>query len=131
MIKFLGRLFGSEKAIERAFKIVDSMKFTEQEKAEASQKILDWQLQMLSTTGGQHISRRIISLATIFVWLGIIIADVVFYGMAMTQDNTAAFHISEKLGSLTSDMWIPVSLIMLFYFAPNKIGEALLAFKRK
>jgi hypothetical protein len=120
---FFGKLFGTNKSGEKILDLIDKMKLTDQERA-------DWALEFLKTSGGQNISRRVITLTLHFAWLSLIFYGVGMYTYGVMAEVTEAYHVSEYVKDLIGDMWVPVSMVYTFYYAPNKIGEAISAFKR-
>lgn len=123
----LGRIFGTEKALEAAVegvtKGIDALAYTDEEKAvdaakdraEARGMLIRW----LEATNGQHLARRLIAVSITAVWL---FQYVVSWLMAMTA--VFAVSVSEQLNAasaLTTDhadsMTGAVMLILSFYFA--------------
>lgn len=121
---FFGNLFGTAKSGEKILELIDKAKLTDQERGE-------WALKFLETSGGQNISRRVISLSLHFSWISLIFYGVGMYTYGVFGDAPEAYHVSTYISDLVGEMWIPISLVYTFYFAPNKIGEAIAAFKKK
>lgn len=126
---FFGRLFGSEKALERTvdgvYNGLDKLIFTDEERSNAAAKersearamIVDW----MKNTQGQNLSRRIIALSIAFTWLSqFIFSQVVsmvsvFVDSGPGKDNLKeVIAILDNGGEKLSD---PVMLILAFYFA--------------
>ena len=72
MIKFLGRLFGSEKAQERlvdgAVSAIDKLWHTSEEKSDARLKGLEMWLEWTKSTTGSRVARRLIGLIVVAVF---------------------------------------------------------------
>lgn len=120
---FLGKLFGTDKSGERILDLVDKMKLTDQERG-------NWALEFLKTSGGQNISRRIMTLSMHFSWWGLIFYGVGMYSYGVLAEVPEAYHVATYTQDFIKETWIPVSMVYTFYYAPNKIGEAIAAFQR-
>jgi hypothetical protein len=124
----LGRVFGTEKAMEAAVegvsKGIDALVYTEEEKAVEAAKdraaAREMLVQWLEATNGQHLARRLIAVSITGIWL----MQYVFSWIAVT----AAVFVSEEArrqlesaSQLTTEhadgMTGAVMLILSFYFA--------------
>lgn len=132
MSGFLGRLFGTEKALEATIsgvtKGLDALVYTDEEKAgdaakdrsEARSMVVGW----MEATSGQNLSRRIISLAITFTWLSQYLLGQFCTLVAVWAVDKEPWRTSAKVlvdGAATMDS--AVMLILAFYFAaPHMSG---------
>lgn len=125
--KLLGRIFGTEKALETAVAGVtagiDALAYTDEEKAvdaakdraEARGMLIKW----LEATNGQHLARRLIAVSITAVWLFQYIVSwlmgmiAVFAAPVADQLNAASQLTTDHADSMTG----AVMLILSFYFA--------------
>lgn len=123
----LGRIFGTEKALETAVAGVtagiDALAYTDEEKAvdaakdraEARGMLIKW----LEATNGQHLARRLIAVSITAVWLFQYIVSwlmamiAVFATTRADQLNAASQLTTEHADGMTG----AVMLILSFYFA--------------
>lgn len=124
----LGRVFGTEKALETAVegvsKGIDALVYTEEERsieagkdrAEARAMLIKW----LESTSGQHIARRLIAVSITSVWLfqyvfsWFALMGAIFSSVeARVQLNEAAVLTTQHADGMTG----AVMLILSFYFA--------------
>lgn len=126
MINFLGKLFGSEKAIEKAVDTVsnglDKLYYSDEEKAEDAAKsrseargmLIKW----MESTQGQTLTRRTIAFAVIYSWLtGILLAKLFQIASIWADDATLYLATASQLSQLAKDMDSVVMLVIGFYFA--------------
>ena len=131
-MSFLGRLFGTEKAIEATVNSVskglDALVFTDEEReryamrerSEARQMVVQW----MSATQGQNLARRIIALSITAVWLlGIIISQIAGSVAIFMNEPANVRELSEFLVTHSADMNNAVMLILAFYFAAPHMGD--------
>lgn len=133
----LGRIFGTEKALESAVQGVrdglDALIFTDEERAteaakdrsEARKLVVQW----MEATQGQNLSRRLISLSITATWLsgyvisGLTRAIAVFVDDAGTVTAAKVSAVSEIAWKASVDMNGAVMLILAFYFAAPHMGD--------
>lgn len=150
-MSFLGRLFGTEKAVNSVVESVrqgiDAVFYTDQEKAEDAAKILEAKIEArkqasemivewVKNTQGQNLSRRIIALLITSTWLfghggsmGLSIASVWF-----DKISSKLLQSSEMLAQYADSMTGAMMLILGFYFgAPyaDKFVSAALSSMKK
>lgn len=131
MLNFLGRVFGTEKALDSVVagvsKSLDYLVHTEQEKAEeaaaerteARKMVVEW----MKATQGQNLSRRLIALSITATWLGMkVLATCVAVFAVYATDTTRLQTVIELMRGLSSDMTNAVMLILGFYFAAPHMG---------
>lgn len=133
MFNFLGKLFGTEKAItsvvDGVSKGLDALVYTDEEKAiaaaqersEARQMLVGW----MAATQGQNLARRLIALSITGVWLlQYVIAQVTYsISIFVTGAEEKLQTLSEFLRQGASDMNSAVMLILAFYFAAPHMGD--------
>lgn len=136
-MSLIGRLFGSEKALESVVdgvsKGLDALVYTDEEKAgdaakdrtEARAMVVQW----MQSTQGQNLARRLIALAITGVWLCMYLLSA-FCGMVAVFTNTSGVVTAEKVGQVgiiaqqaAMDMNPAVMLILAFYFAAPHMGD--------
>lgn len=141
---FLGRLFGSPKALAdtagTVVKALDGFVYTKQERAEndartvteARQMVIKW----METSQGQNLSRRLIALSITLVWLLLFVAGgamaiaalwmnqepVVVDGVAYLSDFEKCKAASDILDEKADIMSGAVMLILGFYFAATHVS---------
>ncbi len=136
-MSFLGRLFGTETALNNVVKGVtsglDALVYTDEEKAndaakdrtEARQMVVQWMM----ATQGQNLARRLIALSITGVWLTMYLLSVLCR-MAAVFVNDIGVVTSDKVDQVGSvakeaaiDMNPAVMLILAFYFAAPHMGD--------
>lgn len=93
---------------------LDSAFYTEQEKAESDQKVLDFTLEYLKVTSNQSMARRIIAFIVVGVWATLLILAVVI--QPFSEDYS--LFIFNVLKDSVKD---PFSIIIGFYFATQML----------
>jgi hypothetical protein len=135
MLGFLGRLFGSDKAmagmVDGLKSGLDALVYTDQEKerdaakerAAARDMLIGW----MDKTQGQNIARRFLALVITFVWLFQYLAA---FGLGLAvvwvTDAAQAKRISESaemVGGYADGMTGAMMLILGFYFAAPHLGS--------
>ena len=141
MWAFLGRIFGSDKAIEKSIDTVaaglDKLIYTDEEKAddarqsrtEARSMFIEW----VRNSQGQNIARRFLALLIAFTWLSQYFMAQLFSLMAVWADpvqidgklvtdprlTTSAEIVSQNAEAMSGAMM----LILGFYFAAPHLGR--------
>ena len=135
---FLGKMFGSEKAlggiVDGVTKGLDALVYTSEEKAQDAAKerseargmVVQW----MASTQGQNISRRFIAISTTMVWLSMIIIGftVSIAGIWLDGDPEKIKQTIEVAESTRDDMSPVVMLVFAFYFAAPHMGKMATAF---
>lgn len=100
----------AEKVVSGVYDGIDAAIYTDEEKARASQKILDWKLEWLKATSPSRVARRIIALIVTGTWalLLFIAVGAKAYGADAFSDFT--FQV------LSDNVKSPLSIILGFYF---------------
>jgi hypothetical protein len=132
MFKFLGRLFGSDKALEGVVsgvsKGLDALVYTSEEKAhdamasrsEARRMVVAW----MSATQGQNLARRLIALSITFVWLSqFIVAQALTLISIWVSDPARLIDSADVMRDGAGAMNGAVMLILAFYFAAPHMGD--------
>ena len=138
-MSFIGKLFGTEKALEGVVdgvsKGLDKLIYTGEEKAEdrakavteARQMLVDW----MANTQGQNLSRRLLALSCAFVYLSqIVIAQIVSIILIFVDNvglvtKTSMGDVVAVLNTGAERMESLVMLVFAFYFAaPHMSGIA-------
>ena len=114
-----GKSETAEKVVDGAISGVDAMFYTDEEKAQANQKILDWKLAYATATQGQSLSRRMIAFAVTAAWLFIVMLLVVS-GLLNGKDSAAVEWLFKVLTEVVND---PFMIIIGFYFLAHVMGK--------
>ncbi|WP_444905332.1 hypothetical protein ACJJIU_22170 (plasmid) [Microbulbifer sp. CnH-101-E] len=138
-MSFWSRLWGSEKALEKGadalIKTGDALFYTAEEKAQDSDQrnaqVREFLLQWIKSTSGQNIARRLIAIAfsAVYLLLVLLVAALSILSALAGQDGNALAAAASAAWGLLVEVTSLQGLIMFFYFAPNKIGEAIATFK--
>lgn len=139
-MSFIGKLFGSEKALEGIVngvtKGLDALIYTDEEKAndaaksrtEARAMVIKW----MAATQGQNLARRLISLSITGVWLlQYIVAQVVSIFVIYADDPERLQGVSQVMREGANDMGSAVMLILAFYFAAPHMGDIAKSFTNR
>lgn len=102
----------AEKAIDGAVNGIDAMFFTEEEKSQASQKVLELKIDYAKHTAFMSVSRRVIVCAVCAVWT---LAVVLLLGLALAFGVEAPSFKAVKTVMVDVVMQ-PFSIIVGFYF---------------
>ena len=135
---FLGKMFGSEKAlsgiVDGVSKGLDALVYTNEEKAQDAAKerseargmVVQW----MQSTQGQNISRRFIAISTTLVWLSMIIIGfcVSIAGVWVIDDVDKLAQTIDIVETTRDDMSPVVMLVFGFYFAAPHMGKMAQAF---
>ena len=128
MINLMGKIFGSEKALESAVSGInrglDALVYTDEEKAQDAalerQKARSMVVEWMGNTTGQKLARRLIAVSITFVWLLQYIAAWGLVVAAIFVDPETGERLKEA-SALTQEhsdgMTGAIMLILSFYFA--------------
>ena len=134
MFGFLGKIFGSDKAlgdiVDGVASGLDKLVYTGQEKAEdraasvteARKMVVEW----MRATQGQNLARRLIALSITFVWLlQFIIAQGLTMASVFMASSTSIKLVaaSDVMRQGAEAMNSAVMLILAFYFAAPHMGD--------
>lgn len=120
-MSFFGRMFGSDATVGKTLDMVrdagDALVFTEEEKVEANQKVLDWTLKYMAATNGQNVARRFIALVVVLVWALLVIALGVLAIWSGFSGGEGAAKAAANLMKVMKDLAMePVNIVLAFYF---------------
>ena len=114
----LANIFGDKdianKAVDGAIGGLDKMFFTQEEKAEANQKLSEWYLKYLEATQPQNLARRFIALIVVGLWALLILIGV---AVKYWSDEFAEF-VFRVLAEIVMN---PFLMIMGFYFLTHAV----------
>lgn len=136
MLKFFGKLFGSEKALDAvvggAVRGLDALVYTDEEKAgdaakdrtEARRMVVAW----MAATQGQNLARRLIALSITAVWLSqFVISQILTLVSVWREIPAGAVNKWAASAAVLTDgaaaMNGAVMLILAFYFAAPHMGD--------
>ena len=118
---WLASLFGggetTNKIVDGVLKGTDALFYTDEEKAVANQKVLDFKLEWMKATQGQNIARRIIAIVVTFMWM--IIGVAILAAQALHHTAFAQFAAKFMIDVVTT----PFMIIIGFYFAAHMVGK--------
>lgn len=114
-----------QQGVDAVIKTGDALVYTEEEKADFKARVLEWLLKWQQATAGQNLARRLLALAITFVWLlETLVALVLVVWSALKPESKGIADAAAAAFAAATRMGLPVGMILTFYFAPNKIGEA-------
>lgn len=133
MKKIIGAIFGSSKntetVVDGAVKGIDKLFYTDEEKAEASQKMSEWFLRYLEATQPQNISRRFIAIVVVLLWAVLILVGMISRAVEQWLEVTVvegSQHFSAFTFQVLTDVVMnPFMIIMGFYFAAHLLRGAM------
>ena len=119
IVSAFGWLTGNSKSADNAMKAVDALVYTDEEKAVANQKILDFKIEYAKHTQNQSIARRVIAFIVSGLWGALIMIAVI----AGYFDRSEGSY-SEFVGQIVITNINPVFMIIIgFYFAAHMVGK--------
>jgi len=131
-MSFLGKLFGSDKALEKvidtASGLLDESFYTAQEKAvdrsaartEAQSLVIKW----MEASTGSRLARRVIAFAITGTWLGMFWGATVIDQFAVWSSHSDELVKAGLLLDARADIMVsPMMLILGFYFAGPYMGD--------
>ena len=137
-MSFFGRLFAApaaiEKTVDAVIKTGDALFYTEEEKAQAGMRRLEWILKYHEASKGSNVARRLVALmfTAVFLLLLLAVAGLIVVG-ALTTEPVAAgeplppsiwFTASRQLFQLISDtLVVPITVIIGFYFSSGMVRD--------
>lgn len=135
MFGFLGRIFGSDKAIEKGVDSlssgIDKLFYTSEEKADNEmimrQKAADLLVNWMGATQGQNIARRLLAMMIAFTWLIMYLAATIMnIAVIWITDNVTIANIqasADIVGERATEMNGAMMLILGFYFAAPHLDK--------
>ena len=133
MRKLLGALFpgpaAAESAIGAAVKGLDSLFYTDQEKAEdkqaAKRQAADMYIQWMAATSGQNRARRAVALTVTAIWAFMLMAGFALDVAAVWVPDAYYDRIVESgkaVASRSSEIHTPFLAVLGFYFSSRVVG---------
>ena len=134
MLSLLGKMFGSEKALDGIVngvtKGLDSLVYTDEEKAQDAAKertegramVIQW----MNATQGQNLARRLLAVMITVIWLFQYILSMLFSLIAVWLPEVYSGRLTqsaELVGGYAEQMNGAMMLILAFYFAANHMGD--------
>jgi len=130
---FVGKMLGSDKAIEKGIDTIsnglDKLVYTDEEKAEdgakeralARQSLVKW----LDATQGQNLARRLLALIVTATWLLMYLATtgLAIAGIWLTDSAAQLKAAADVIGDRATEMNGAMMLILGFYFAAPHLGS--------
>lgn len=114
-------LFSSKTIIDTASKGIynglDMAVFTDEEKAKAQQKLLDWKLEYYKATKPQALSRRYLAMIIGFSWLVLVW---LYVGLGVLGYDEQALFVYNVLNDIVNQ---PFSIVSAFYFLAHVVGN--------
>lgn len=108
----------ANKLIDNISSGVDAAFYTDEEKAQAQHKILEFKLRWVQATSGQNLARRIIAIAVTALWALIVLLAVFLVMFGQPSMMESLFKILAEVVST------PFSIIIGFYFLANIVRSA-------
>jgi hypothetical protein len=113
MFNFFASLFTPstvEKVADGVYNGLDKAFFTDEEKSDASQKVLDWKLKWMEATAPQNVARRFIAIVVTLLWaLNVLI-------MLAARALGCMGYAEYALKVMVDVVGTPFSIIVGFYF---------------
>lgn len=107
------KIFGDDreraKVVDGAIAGLDKMFFTDEERAEASQKLNAWYIEYLKASQPQNLARRLIAVIVTVIWALIVLFAVMVYPLSESW-SAAAYETLDKVVNR------PFEIIIGFYF---------------
>ena len=113
----MGNSSAAEKAVDAVVATGDALWFTDEEKAVAAQKVLDFKIEYAKHTQNQSISRRIITVAVSVMWM--IVGIAILVAKAWGMDAFAEYAFKFMVDAIMQ----PFSIIVGFYFLSHVVGK--------
>ena len=120
-MSFLGQLFSSSKSVEKTVDAVvatgDKLWYTEEEKAEGRQKMLEWVLAFHEKSSGSNVARRLIAVMVVGSFLMLV-------GMCAALILTNQDAMYAKMYDLIKETLLqPFGIIISFYFLSGMVRD--------
>ena len=109
-----------ESAVDGAVGLLDNAFFTDQERSAASTKMMEFRMQFAIKTQSMSISRRVITVAVVAMWLLLVLLLVIFGSIAGGKSDTVLF-----LFDIMEDIVMPPFIVIVgFYFLSQVVSKA-------
>jgi len=120
-MSFLGQLFSSSKTVDKTVDAVintgDKMFYTDEEKAEGRQKMLDWVLAFHDKSSGSNVARRLIAVMVV----GGFLILVGICAVLILMDQGAMY--AKMYDLIRETLKEPVGIIIAFYFLSGMVRD--------
>lgn len=120
-MSFWGRIFGAPDVVSKTTDAViaagDKLFYTQEEKAEAGMKRLEWILKFHEASSGSNIARRFLAVMMVFVFLLLIILNAVLVVIGWEAQAAAIFKLNAET------LVVPVGIIIAFYFTSGMVRD--------
>jgi hypothetical protein len=117
----LARLFSNPKAVGEmatsAVKGLDSIVYTEQERAEKTEAATALYSKMWMAAVPSAVSRRIIATAIVLVWAVLVLGGVILYAFGMSEAAKFTMNVLESI------VLQPMNIVVGFYFIKTIVTE--------
>lgn len=130
MLAWLGKIFGTEKALTSVIDSVssglDKLNFSDQEKAEFNSKMTDKVVSWVESSSGQNRTRRFLAIIITMIWLLQYVFAMVASAITPWVNSDVAVPLKESVmivGSYAEGMTGAMMLIIGFYFAAPHMGS--------
>lgn len=112
-------LFGNSKAADAAVSSLDKIYYSDEEKADAKQKILNFKIEYAKATQNQSIARRIIAVIVSGLWALLNIVSLLAGYFDRSEGSYSQFIAQAIADNINS----PFIIIIGFYFAAHVVGK--------
>lgn len=120
-MNWLASLFGggktTDKIVDGVLNGVDALVYTDEEKAVANQKILDFKLEWMKATQGQNIARRLIAVGVTALW--VLCGLIILASQALGFSEFAKFVLTYLRDVVAN----PFMIVLTFYFAAHIMSK--------
>ena len=104
------------KVVEGVSSGIDMMFYTDEEKAIASQKVLDFKIEHAKHTQNQSIARRVIAFSITGLWAFLNLLAVALYFISESASKFIFEVLKENINT-------PFMIVVGFYFAAHVVGK--------
>jgi len=120
-MNWLASLFGGGKTtgkiVDGVLNGVDALVYTDEEKAVANQKVLDFKLEWMKATQGQNIARRLIAVGVTALW--VLCGLIILASQALGFSEFAKFVLTYLRDVVAN----PFMIVLTFYFAAHIVSK--------
>ena len=114
----LKKIFGTAETADvvakGAVRGLDALVFSNEERAQMSQKVNEWYLKYLEATQPQNIARRMIAVMVTALWAGLLILSVLLYPLNNDWSRISFTALDEIVNQ-------PFGIIIGFYFLTHAV----------
>lgn len=111
-----GNSSAAEKVVDGVSNGLDMLMFTDEEKAIASQKVLDFKIEYAKHTQNQSIARRVIAFSITGLWALLNLFAVALYFISEPASKFIFEVLKENINT-------PFMIVVGFYFAAHVVGK--------